>query len=207
MFARDVRGSNRKRRGLGSLRRDLFSPGASRQDGRRAGPPWGLLFVVSLFALLIVLVGWRLAHPVLSNRGVPMSAYRELPAEASQDVRWNPDWPELAVRGFPSRPLEWIREAYAYAVHRPDVLRSVPCYCGCERLGHRNIEECYLRSRSENGVPQWNMHGVTCEVCIDVTRDAIGMTAEHRRIEVIRSLLDRKYFTVFQRVTPTPMPR
>lgn len=198
--------SGRKRRGLASLRRNMFSPAAGRQDGRRFRLPWGLWFVVPLFGLLIVLAGWRLTQPSLRDRGVPMSAYRELPPGASQDVEWDPGWPELAVKGFPARPLVWIRQAYAYAVRRPDVLRSVPCYCGCERLGHHNTEDCYLRGRSENGVPKWNLHGVTCEVAVDVTRDAIGLTAEHKGIEVVRPLLDRKYFPVFGRTTPTPAP-
>ena len=163
------------------------------------------MFVVSLLALLIM-AGWRLTHSSLRDLGVPMSAYGDLPPEATRDVEWNPAWPALAVRGFPSRPLEWIRQAYAYAVHRPDVLRSIPCYCGCERLGHRNNEDCYLRGRAESGVPNWNLHGVTCELCVDATRDAAGMVAERKPLATIRRVLDRKYFAVFGRITPTPMP-
>ncbi|MBA2565871.1 MAG: hypothetical protein H0V09_10700 [Gemmatimonadetes bacterium] len=42
---------------------------------------------------------------------------------------------------FPARvrqaPAE-VREAYEFAAHRPDVLRYVPCFCGCWRSGHRS---------------------------------------------------------------------
>ncbi len=50
------------------------------------------------------------------------------------------------------RMLPEAREAYAFALERPDVLQYIPCYCGCAALGHRSNLECFVRSAPGGGV-------------------------------------------------------
>jgi hypothetical protein len=62
----------------------------------------------------------------------------------------------------PARPMDVVRAAYKFAAEHPEVLSYVPCYCGCERSGHRGNEDCFVTRRDANGdVVQWEPHGMT----------------------------------------------
>ena len=64
--------------------------------------------------------------------------------------------------GPPSRPMEVVRAVYTFAAEHPEVLSYVPCYCGCERSGHRGNEDCFVTTRADNGdVVEWEPHGIT----------------------------------------------
>src|SRR5579862_7252886 len=49
---------------------------------------------------------------------------------------------------FAPRPAEYVRTVYGFAAHHADVLRYIPCFCGCERLGHRANDECFVARRN-----------------------------------------------------------
>ena len=62
-----------------------------------------------------------------------------------------------------------MRAAYKFAAEHPEVLSYVPCFCGCERSGHRGNEDCFVRERAVNGdVIAWDDHGMECAICLDV---------------------------------------
>jgi hypothetical protein len=66
------------------------------------------------------------------------------------------------VSGPPARPIEVVRAVYQFAAEHPEVASYVPCYCGCERAGHRGSEDCFVASRGANGdVESWEPHGMT----------------------------------------------
>lgn len=48
--------------------------------------------------------------------------------------------------------------AYRFAVERPDLLAQIPCYCGCNAMGHRNNLECFVRP-GEGDQIAWEEHG------------------------------------------------
>lgn len=78
------------------------------------------------------------------------------------DAAWDPSWPPLPTgKGQPAAPMAEVQAAYAFAARRPDVLDYIPCYCGCQAEGHRSNEQCYVRSRTPDGAPQWDAHAVT----------------------------------------------
>lgn len=58
------------------------------------------------------------------------------------------------------RPAEAIREAYVFAARHPEVLQYVPCFCGCERQGHRSSLDCFVASRDSEGRVSWNAHAI-----------------------------------------------
>ena len=82
-------------------------------------------------------------------------------AEESAATHWNPAWPELPRIGGISRPMQLIRAAYAFAANRPDVVQYLPCYCGCEKQGHRSLEFCFVKSRKSSGITEWDNMGFT----------------------------------------------
>ena len=62
----------------------------------------------------------------------------------------------------PARPADVVRAAYKFAAEHPEVLSYQPCYCGCERSGHRGNEDCFVTARDTNGdVTEWEPHGMT----------------------------------------------
>ena len=70
--------------------------------------------------------------------------------------------PPLPVSGFaPARPPEVVNAVYTFAARHPEVLHYVPCFCGCERSGHKGNDDCFIRSRDANGRPTWEEHGMT----------------------------------------------
>ena len=63
-------------------------------------------------------------------------------------------WP-AAYRAAP----EQTRDAYRYAIDRPDVLRWMPCFCGCVNDGHESNVDCFVRTRLAEGRVVLDPHG------------------------------------------------
>ena len=62
----------------------------------------------------------------------------------------------------PVRPPAVVKAVYTFAAEHPEVLAYVPCYCGCERMGHRGNDDCFVTARAANGdVTEWEPHGMT----------------------------------------------
>ena len=81
---------------------------------------------------------------------------------ASADVRgYTGELPPLPTPPFAAaRPAEIVRAVYAFAARHPEVLRYVPCFCGCETRGHRDNEDCFVSGRDADGRPHWEAHGM-----------------------------------------------
>ncbi len=52
-----------------------------------------------------------------------------------------------------------VRDAYRFAAANPEVLRKIPCYCGCEDLGHRDNYACYVEEVRPDGSVAFSEHG------------------------------------------------
>jgi hypothetical protein len=109
--------------------------------------------------------------------------------------------------GYSPRPAAYVRAAYAFAAHHAEVLRYVPCFCGCERMGHRSNDDCFVARRSASGqVLEWQPHGVICEVCLDVAHQAMQLHNTGASVDQIRAEIDRKWTSPGASHTITPMP-
>jgi len=105
------------------------------------------------------------------------------------------------------RPPEVVRAAYLYAAHHPEVLRYMPCFCGCERGGHRGNDDCFVSARDAAGKPtQWEPHGMVCEVCLDVATMAMQMHNSGASLTTIREAIEKAHSGAMYH-TPTPMPK
>lgn len=115
--------------------------------------------------------------------------------------------PLPAVSFQPVRPLPIAQQVYEFAARHPEVLQYIPCYCGCERVGHNGNHDCFVKSRAANGrITEWDTHGLGCAVCLDVGREAMTMHARGMSVQAIRTAIDAKYGPHFPSSTPTPQP-
>lgn len=79
------------------------------------------------------------------------------PSAAAKKVTF----PPIPSPGFaPGRPVDQTRAVYQFAAEHPEVLKYVPCYCGCESTGHPHNESCFVKRRDAAGnVVEWDAHG------------------------------------------------
>jgi hypothetical protein len=57
--------------------------------------------------------------------------------------------------------MDTVRAVFQFAALHPEVLHHIPCFCGCQNMGHRHNDDCFVKSRDANGVPtEWEAHGL-----------------------------------------------
>jgi hypothetical protein len=138
------------------------------------------------------------------HSGMPQTAAASPSAKSEGFTGELPPLPKVQFAS--ARPAPLVRAAYEFAARHPDVLRHMPCFCGCERNGHGSNADCFVSRRGKDGRPEWNAHGIGCGICIDVAHQAMQMHASGASVMDIRSAIDRKYRSEFPTSTPTPMP-
>lgn len=138
----------------------------------------------SAFLLLLPAVVLALAPAACQPRHEPvMAGGADLPAE---------------VVAAPFR----VREAYAFAAANPDLMRHIPCYCGCSAIGHASNYECYVASVGEDGRITYDLHALGCSVCVEITQDARRLSEQGSPVSEIRAFIDGRY----GRYGPSNMP-
>lgn len=169
------------------------------------------LVVVALGAVL-ALVGlvyyWqRISPPSQDVAQSATPAIADVP-EVAKRPHPQANLPPLQFPGHPmSRPPEVLRATYKFAAEHPEILSYVPCFCGCERSGHRGNEDCFVRARDVNAdVIEWNEHGMDCAVCVDVANRAMQMHASGASVRDIRATIDKEWASKSTNRTPTPLP-
>jgi len=117
--------------------------------------------------------------------------------------------PPLPAMGFaPVRPMEIVRATYDFAAQHPEILKYVPCYCGCGADGHSANESCFVARRDAKGnVLEWDTHGFGCTICVDVAREAMQLHSSGADVVSIRAAIEKKWTpgNAAGR-TPTPAP-
>ncbi len=102
------------------------------------------------------------------------------------------------------RPTAVVAQVFQFAAEHPEVLSYVPCFCGCDHMGHKGNDDCFVRQRAANGdVIAWEPHGTECQVCIDVGQQAMQMYSSGASVAQIRATIEKKYPNA-QFHTPTP---
>jgi hypothetical protein len=87
----------------------------------------------------------------------PAKSTPPAPSQAARKITF----PPIPAPGFaPGRPVDQTRAVYQFAAEHPEVLKYVPCYCGCESTGHPHNESCFVKQRDPAGnVVEWDTHG------------------------------------------------
>lgn len=93
-----------------------------------------------------------------------------------------------------------VQQAYQFAHANPEILKQVPCYCGCGGMGHTSNYACYINE--SEGEKAFDGHALGCSICVDITQDVMRMMDDGQSLADIQEFVDNKY-SVFG---PSNMP-
>jgi hypothetical protein len=126
-----------------------------------------------LFAMIACAVGAAACRPDTGAASSTLAVQRvepQPPPQAAADpvVRFTPPppayngpLPPLPHVAYPlPRAPEVVQAVYTFAARHPEVLHYVPCFCGCQRSGHQDNDDCFIKSRDAKGRPEWESHGM-----------------------------------------------
>ena len=85
------------------------------------------------------------------------------------------------------------QQAYQFAVASPDVMKQIPCYCGCGAMGHTSNYMCYVSGVDANGKVTFDSHALGCSICVDITQDVMRMMRQGKSVSDMRAYVDQTY--------------
>jgi hypothetical protein len=86
-----------------------------------------------------------------------------------------------------------VQQAYQFAAANPDVMKDIPCYCGCGDIGHASNYACYVSHVDESGEITFDNHALGCSICVDITQDVMRMLREGKSPQEARAYVDATY--------------
>jgi hypothetical protein len=86
-----------------------------------------------------------------------------------------------------------VQTAYQFAAANPDLMKDIPCYCGCGDIGHESNYACYVSSDDGQGNITFDNHALGCSICVDITQDAMRMLQNGKSPQDIRAYVDTTY--------------
>jgi len=100
---------------------------------------------------------------------------------------------------------EEVKLAYEYALSNPEVLSKIPCYCGCYKLNHQSVENCFVKEFKKDGGVVFEKHGAYCGMCYSIVLETKELFQQGKDISEIRQYIDNKYSKYGGRPTNTPL--
>jgi hypothetical protein len=86
-----------------------------------------------------------------------------------------------------------VQTAYQFAAANPDIMKDIPCYCGCGNIGHTSNYSCYVSSVDDNGNIAFDNHALGCSICVDITQDVMRMLRDGKSPQDARAYVDATY--------------
>jgi len=86
-----------------------------------------------------------------------------------------------------------VQEAYQFNVANPDVMKDIPCYCGCGNIGHTSNYDCYVSNVDEKGNITFDNHALGCSICVDITQDVMRILKDGKSLQEARAYIDATY--------------
>ena len=102
----------------------------------------------------------------------------------------------ISMDGMPadvkSAPVT-VQQSYQFAAANPDIMKQIPCYCGCGAMGHTSNYSCYVQRVDDQGAVSFDTHALGCSICVDITQDAIRLLKEGKSAADIKAYVDQTY--------------
>jgi uncharacterized protein with PCYCGC motif len=125
---------------------------------------------------------------------IGLIALTSLPAcsSKSSDVSLNMTSMDQMPAEVQSAPVT-VQEAYQFASANPEVMKNIPCYCGCGNIGHTSNYSCYVSQVDDQGSITFDNHALGCSICVDITQDVMRLLREGKSLPEIRAYVDTTY--------------
>jgi hypothetical protein len=127
---------------------------------------------------------------------VCLIALTSLPACSTQsessDVHLNMTSMDMMPAEVQSAPVT-VQQAYQFASANPDVMKNIPCYCGCGNVGHTSNYSCYVSSVDDKGNIRFDNHALGCSICVDITQDVMRLLKEGKSLQDAGAYIDATY--------------
>jgi hypothetical protein len=86
-----------------------------------------------------------------------------------------------------------VQQAYQFTVANPNVMKQIPCYCGCGKMGHTSNYSCYVQSVDDKGTVTFDTHALGCSICVDITQDTMRLLRQGKTVAEIKASVDQTY--------------
>ncbi len=86
-----------------------------------------------------------------------------------------------------------VQQAYRFAVANPDLMKQIPCYCGCGAMGHTSNYSCYVSGVDASGTITYDQHALGCSLCVDITQDTMRLYKQGKSTTDIKAYVDSTY--------------
>lgn len=130
----------------------------------------GLLLGLMVLLTLAVSAPWAISQQGEAESRVP--AFHEGPPPA--DAKLAPILGKDQLWGNNDQ-YPFQSHAYELAAKIQKVIYQQPCYCYCDRMGHKSLHSCFE-----------NTHGAQCSTCMKELYYAYQMTKQHKTAAQIR---------------------
>jgi len=106
---------------------------------------------------------------------------------------------DLAMAPMDEMPAEvqaapvTVQTAFQFAVANPDIMKNIPCYCGCGSVGHESNYDCYVSNIDDKGNITFDNHALGCSICVDITQDVMRMLRDGKSPQDARAYVDATY--------------
>jgi hypothetical protein len=148
--------------------------------GRKRAPKksyiFGLGLIVAMGIVMLVLVSvlfYKALHSNPTNADQASRSAVPVYYNRAQDAM---PFPITLEPGIFKRPD--VYQAYKVAKEIPGILAQQPCYCYCQRKGHRGLLDCFKTD-----------HAASCSICIKEALVAGEMRRQGKSSEEIRSAI------------------
>ncbi len=85
-----------------------------------------------------------------------------------------------------------VQDAYRFNVANPEIMKEIPCYCGCGDMGHASNYACYVQDDTDGKIT-FDSHALGCSICVDITQDTMRMLKEGKSVSEIKQIVDDTY--------------
>ena len=115
---------------------------------------------------------------------------------------------DMATASFDAMPLEVqnapvaVQQAYQFNVANPELMKQLPCYCGCGAMGHTSNYSCYVSGVEADGRVNYDTHALGCSICVDITQDAMRLHLQGKTAPEIKAYVDQ----IYAQYGPSNMP-
>jgi Protein of unknown function with PCYCGC motif len=133
-----------------------------------------LLFLSLIVVLLSTMISACSTQSQSNDNDLHMMSLDQMPAEVQ------------------SAPVT-VQTAYQFAAANPDIMKNIPCYCGCGNVGHTSNYKCYVSSVDDTGNIKWDSHALGCSICVDITQDVMRMLKDGKSPQDARAYVDVTY--------------